>query len=309
MSGNNRFLQSNVTTTDLASETTLKDLVQTVESGLSVTVSGGTNITQLGGNAINLGSDAAGAGTQRMVLTNDYASTTNNNVARINGNTIAVGQGSVGYSNFLGDVQRVVLSDDFASTTTTAPSFGVGLGLSAADVGNTTDTTQRVVLSNDYLSTTKTRKSSSIPFTQQLLNSGNNNAVGDYSSVSADFDYTFSADAIITSLSLLIQDGVVFAGNLYGSLAALPNGVRLFFDNGSRNYLTTYMVDNDTLHQYSTSFDYESYGAAEKYAVCRFVFPNGGIDAVSGDIIGVELNDNFTTQSKHQFIIHGYTFN
>ncbi len=71
---NNRFLQSNLTTNDLATETTLKDIDQILKSGtinVGVTGTPDINLTEILGTAITVNSGVVDAGTQRVSIATD----------------------------------------------------------------------------------------------------------------------------------------------------------------------------------------------------------------------------------------------
>ena len=106
-----------------------------------------TNIRQIASTDIDIGDGITDTGTQRVVLSNDYTSTTKNNLAQVNGNTVNIGDGISDTGT-----QRIVLSNDYTSTAknnlTQVNGNTVNIGYGISDTGS-----QRVVLSNDYTST------------------------------------------------------------------------------------------------------------------------------------------------------------
>lgn len=118
-----------------------------------------SNVVELAGNAINTNVGSAMSGTQRVVLSGSYESTTKTDLAQVNGSTVQTGTGSDA------GCQRVVLANGAQIDVTivspiqsgavqTSLSFIDGSAIQTGD-GTEIDS-QRVVLSNDYISTTKT---------------------------------------------------------------------------------------------------------------------------------------------------------
>ena len=137
------------------------------------------NNTQINGNTISTGASTVDSGTQRMVLTNAYESTTNAKITDINipSQTTNLGVNttqikgvaiSTGSSTVDTGTQRVVLTNAYESTTNTKitdvniPSQTTNLGVNTTQIkgvaistgSSTVDTgTQRIVLTNAYEST------------------------------------------------------------------------------------------------------------------------------------------------------------
>lgn len=140
-----------------------------------------TNTRQIASTDINIGDGITDTATQRVVLSNDYTSTTKNNLTQINGNTVNNNSGITSTGT-----QRVVLSNDYESTAFVATDGGnyvlcaldeslvsgsIAVNVDqinalpiSVDTGSSTTATQRVVLSDDFLSTTVQR-----PLTSSLL--------------------------------------------------------------------------------------------------------------------------------------------
>ena len=117
---NNRFLQSNLTTNDLATETTLKDIDQILKSGtINVGVTGvsNINITELNTQPIDIGNGIVDSGTQRITIASDQVAVEVKTGASIfsavvdvdslAGQTVDLGDGVAGLGT-----QRVILATD-----------------------------------------------------------------------------------------------------------------------------------------------------------------------------------------------------
>ena len=151
---NNRFLQSNLTTNDLATETTLKDIDQILKSGtinVGVTGTADINLTEILGTAITVNSGMVDAGTQRVSIATDDIVIVKTDLDPFNvltelkfidGDAVLKDNGPSGLG-----AQRVTISNDNDPIPTDLTEIG-GIGIDIGD-GPISTGTQRVVLGNN----------------------------------------------------------------------------------------------------------------------------------------------------------------
>ena len=148
-----------------------------------------------------------------------------------------------------------------------------------------------------------------------LENSGSIQATGNYSGAVTDFTYTATTSpTYISRMIILISASGGFTPDEYGDLSALTNGVKTFVErNGTREYLHPQFPITTNKDWAGLCFDTsrESWNGGDDILRIRWTFSKAGafIRLNKDDLIGVELNDNFSTGTltRHSFCIQGYS--
>ncbi len=254
---NNRFLQSNLQSNDLATETTLKDIDQVLRNGVidisgnvSVTGTSDFNLTQVNSENVDIGNGIADSGTQRVTISSDNSqiAVSINAVADTNPLNINIQQvddNPVNTTNSNLIVHVDGNQEDIPIKNGTGGDIFVSLNdivtaeiLNVAVTSITSTNTQKVRIMDDVYSTRR----------QRLQIAGSEN-LGQNITVQTDTSFNNSEfdNIIIDRVTLSIRDDAIEDQEDWGGGTALANGYRLFYkvsSGDSKRYLTGAIVDN-----------------------------------------------------------------
>lgn len=329
----NRFLASQLTTTDLATETTLKNLDSRFASGgLDVEVTGGDiNIDSHSGWEVPTDNGPAQSGLQRaqrvcIANDNDDIPIKNGTSGAINVSTstgsfpitlkdgaaeeeVDIGSGNAGPGTI-----RVYISDD-------QPQLDIrlnGINSSNIDVGSGTTgiQTQRVVLPTDLHSLKVYRESPTNvqTYVDYIETGGGSTNLAVNVASASDFTCNFT-DSNIKYIDKIILCFRVDGGADIGAFAdgqTLSNGFRLYYERNTgatRRYLSKTILINGDLACGADQYFHTTHGAGDDliHVVYRYEIP---IRIESTGEIGVEFlgADNYSSQLNDWSIaVHNHT--
>lgn len=270
-----------------------------------------SNLNQVGGTAVSVSTGNSDLGCQRVSIISDQPEV-KTNLNQINSVGIATNNGTSS-----GGTQRVNICSD---NTPFLVNLGVGGVSVATNSGNSSNETQRVVIVSDQVAVpvNPSPSTSNTIFSTVLKDSTTgliHNIVADYSGASSeDFIYTASSTTYINTMNVFIRDTTSFNLDEYGTLTALTNGIKYFYNLGAgKVYLNDDVPAKIAEHWVSLSgnpSDFSSYGSPDNSLTVHLCFSQiFGTPLIleNTDIFGVELDDNFTGLTEHYFVIAGYT--
>lgn len=146
--------------------------------------------------------------------------------------------------------------------------------------------------------------------------SGTENFIGNHAATVAYIQPATTEIFRLTRLIISIEDESGIKSGLYGSIAALPNGITISIvdDSGTLVDLTdgVPIKTNGQWGQLCYDVDLKSWSASptNEMLLVRFTFTRMGQDIrLSGEHsarLNVNLNDNFTGLISHRFLVQGY---
>ena len=145
-------------------------------------------------------------------------------------------------------------------------------------------------------------------FASALKEGANVNFNTDYSGGNAaDAIYTATDTTFIEAMFITIMDAGSMNAQTYGNLAALTNGINIFYNTGSKTYINPDIPITKNGEWAILAQDHVLfvYGANEMTrAHIHFHTP---IKIKNTETFGIELQDNFTGLQNYYFTIQGYT--
>jgi len=146
---------------------------------------------------------------------------------------------------------------------------------------------------------------------ENLKDSSNIDANGDYSLSQTDFKFTSTLDNVkITRLLVFIQDSGNFSADAYGNNLTLTNGIKLYLkpSGGSKSYINGDLPVKTNSNWSALCYDItlNDFGVGDNSMAVRWTFSKA-TDLILdiGDEFGVDLNDSFTGLVHHYFVIQG----
>jgi hypothetical protein len=161
----------------------------------------------------------------------------------------------------------------------------------------------------------------SFMLTDDGLENGDDNAIGNYAAANTQFWHAATEELVVIRMFVHIEDTVGMADADYGNITGgVTNGVVV------RHYATNGTTIKNTLTAWDTStspdgiktnaewrancYDAQinNVGSGNDFLNVRWTFAKAGtpIHLATGERISVLLNDDFSGLIKHQFIIQGY---
>lgn len=184
-----------------------------------------------------------------------------------------------------------------------------------AQIGGTNGLLTRTLTTGDH------PQWKSFMLTDDGLDSGDNNAIGNYAAAGTQFYYKATEEVVIVRMLVHIEDTVGMADADYGNITGgVTNGVIV------RHYATDGTTTKNTLTSYYTGvspvgirtnaewraqcYDAQinNVGSGNDFLNVRWTFTRAGtpIHLATNERLSVLLNDDFSGLVKHQFILQGY---